>query len=1814
MKNLTFLSNFWRKVSAKVHGQDIGLGLRPQCSDVSLDRRLTVGSPSVQYASTTSARTTREWLKPVAVSLLLFTFAVGQMWGATTTLAGWTFTSSSYPSNKTNFTATTGTMTSSSTFYLNGSGSTWNSTKGYAFTAVTDITITLTLNQAVPKGTVFTLSAATFYNKASNAPMTGFTIKAKEGTGSYATTGVGTTSWSLSTSSATKTTTYTTQAALASGTAIAFQLTGTGKAGSGQGYMNNITITATTYSVTYNGNSPTSGSVPTDNVKYITGGTVTVKANSGSLTKSGYTFSGWNTNTSGTGTNYTAGSGTFTITADKTLYAKWDAAATTVSLTKAGQNNGSFTLTQSSTAVTSVTTTSAAQAVTVTATPSAGYYLSNLTASNPTTGTASVTGSGNTRTVTYTKGANGSSTITATFSPIWYLKGDFNSWGTTDPLTNITSNVATVTKSLSKTTAYEFKVYNAQEDAWYGNNGKIIDDISGWTFSTSEGNCKVFATVADDYTFKYNISTKAMQVEYPDMTHPNDAYVYLTEWWDCYVHYWYTDGEGDHALVNWGYDTQLSRDVEICGTDYWCVPILDGYPKLIMKDNAGDPSNTTGDQTTASNAGKYITHNGSAWVWNTFSTYTITFAGNGNTGGSMSDVNGICPGGSEALPANAFTKTGYTFANWQTDVAVTANSSAVSAGGTVPAGATLSSIGSNITLTAQWTANTITLNLKKNNSDASGSSDGSATIKYDATAKTSITAATRTGYTVEGYYTDAACTAANKVLTDAGAVVSGTVSGYTTSGKWTRATTPTDLYTKWTAKSCTVTFDKNSGTGGSNSVTATYGSAMPDITPPTRSGYIFGGYYDSETSDNGTGTQYYKADGKSAKNWDKNVTSGQTLYARWYGDPIAWCDPDITITGDIHLTSYKDIYVQSTTGAGNLVNISSNDLGSATTMEIAYLNGSDAEVAKASSVFRLCNSSTYAAIDASSSTIDVSSDDTWDVDYSIKYQPNAFAQLDNYKLQVKLFNGDSVIKTVTHNLYGRSLPQEFVIASKHNGEWFALPNTMGTSLETVTPIKITVDNTTTPTAAAYAPTTTVYKGAARYRQTSNVNSIRLTSTGSNWLETGSTAQLSLSTTAAPTEAVENKQVWYLKSSNFGAYTLKMDPAQSPTKQLGMSGSHMGMYESPTSPSGEIYLLPITNKYTEIPATVTEWGQNSVIVAANPGATATKAKAHVEAGTPTADQTITAINAAMGTAKNIKVPVGSINLADLTNNEGKLLYIEWYNSSSVLLGISRLTIPRIIAASRNMYKTGETTKGPWATEVHVLPGVTLTANTASYSPSGATINELHVYPGATLDVTTGTLTTTTLRLHNGWTRAGEKQYNVARVYINAANDAALVKTTASIDYDIYEQSDGKHYYPMAVPFTTPVSSIDYADSWLAGYSNYGASGQYVIKTYDGASRAESGGDNNWAVVADDKSLKPGVGYIITAVAVKGEAIIRIPLTFDNNWTADGEKNSISASYRKDTTTVVAYTGTAASTNDRHKGWNMLGVPYMSCFGGDDDLYSGGTASLINGTIMVTPGEEDPYSYGGNQVPYVSVPSHDFAEYIQTELAEADLRPGWSFFIQANTTGLLTFAASHQQTDDETPPYAPRREEEPEMRTGIILSSADASDKTTFIVSDKYTSEYEIDADLEKMFGNGYTLATYSLMNDTRLAYNAMSTTDAQQVIPIGFRAPKDGEYTFSINPRYSNEAMERVDLIDYQTGTLTNLLYEDYTFTTGRTQDDNRFALNVKPSPRVPTSAETGEVGNVDLKMEKVIIDDKMYIIYDKRMYDVTGKRVYNINK
>ena len=91
-----------------------------------------------------------------------------------------------------------------------------------------------------------------------------------------------------------------------------------------------------TYSVTYNANGSTGGSVPTDSNHYLQGATVTVLG-AGSLINTGYAFAGWTASTTGVaGASYSIGS-TFTMgSANVNLYAVW--IPTDLTFTSSGTN------------------------------------------------------------------------------------------------------------------------------------------------------------------------------------------------------------------------------------------------------------------------------------------------------------------------------------------------------------------------------------------------------------------------------------------------------------------------------------------------------------------------------------------------------------------------------------------------------------------------------------------------------------------------------------------------------------------------------------------------------------------------------------------------------------------------------------------------------------------------------------------------------------------------------------------------------------------------------------------------------------------------------------------------------------------------------------------------------------------------------------------------------------------------------------------------------------------------------------------------------------------------------------------------------------------------------------------------------------------------------------------------------------------------------------------------------------------------------------------------------------------------------------
>jgi uncharacterized repeat protein (TIGR02543 family) len=77
----------------------------------------------------------------------------------------------------------------------------------------------------------------------------------------------------------------------------------------------------TTYTVTFNANGATGGTVPV--AQQVTAGSSITLPSAGGLSRTGNTFGGWNTLATGDGTNFSAGS-SYTPAGDVTLYALWD--------------------------------------------------------------------------------------------------------------------------------------------------------------------------------------------------------------------------------------------------------------------------------------------------------------------------------------------------------------------------------------------------------------------------------------------------------------------------------------------------------------------------------------------------------------------------------------------------------------------------------------------------------------------------------------------------------------------------------------------------------------------------------------------------------------------------------------------------------------------------------------------------------------------------------------------------------------------------------------------------------------------------------------------------------------------------------------------------------------------------------------------------------------------------------------------------------------------------------------------------------------------------------------------------------------------------------------------------------------------------------------------------------------------------------------------------------------------------------------------------------------------------------------------------
>ena len=228
--------------------------------------------------------------------------------------------------------------------------------------------------------------------------------------------------------------------------------------------------------------------------------------------------------------------------------------------------------------------------------------------------------------------------------------------------------------------------------------------------------------------------------------------------------------------------------------------------------------------------------------------YTISYNSNGGTGSMASDV--VKTGGTATIKANEFTKKGYTFAGWTTKSDGTDDGYNWTgwSGTWNYVDGQYGIANKTLKLYARWTPKSYTISYNSNGGTGTMASD---TVSTGSKATIKSNTFTKTGYKFVGWTTKS----------------DGTDDGYGWnpgwSGTWNYdngqygiANDKLVLYARWD-NHYTITYNDNGGSGcSSSSKTVTYGSTYGNLCTPTRSGYIFAGWYSSNYA-NAPWTYYY---------------------------------------------------------------------------------------------------------------------------------------------------------------------------------------------------------------------------------------------------------------------------------------------------------------------------------------------------------------------------------------------------------------------------------------------------------------------------------------------------------------------------------------------------------------------------------------------------------------------------------------------------------------------------------------------------------------------------------------------------------------------------------------------------------------------------------------------------------------------------------------------------------------------------------------------------------------------------------------------
>ena len=220
--------------------------------------------------------------------------------------------------------------------------------------------------------------------------------------------------------------------------------------------------------------------------------------------------------------------------------------------------------------------------------------------------------------------------------------------------------------------------------------------------------------------------------------------------------------------------------------------------------------------------------------------YSVTFDGNDSTGGLMAPETNFMP---SALSTNAFSRTGYAFAGWN---------SAADGSGTAYADGAADAFTANQTLFAQWALNASYSVTFDGNDSTAGLMAPETNFMPSAL---STNAFSRTGYAFAGW---------NSAADGSGtAYADGAADAFTANQT---------LFAQWALNaSYSVTFDGNDSTAGLMAPETNFMPSALSTNAFSRTGYAFAGW---NSAADGSGTAY--ADGATDA-----FTANQTLFAQW---------------------------------------------------------------------------------------------------------------------------------------------------------------------------------------------------------------------------------------------------------------------------------------------------------------------------------------------------------------------------------------------------------------------------------------------------------------------------------------------------------------------------------------------------------------------------------------------------------------------------------------------------------------------------------------------------------------------------------------------------------------------------------------------------------------------------------------------------------------------------------------------------------------------------------------------------------------------